>query len=82
MRTLRNLEELLYQLDQDIADELEDQDLDFKEWDGTSLDKAVRKVIDWAICMANGGGGTVVFGVADKVRGRAAAYAGVAGEDE
>jgi ATP-dependent DNA helicase RecG len=77
MRTLRDLEELLDQLDQDIGAELEDQDLDFKEWDTTSMDKAVRKVIDWAICMANGGGGTVVFGVADNVEGRARAVRGV-----
>jgi len=77
VRTLRDIEELLNQLDQQTADELESQDLDFKEWDGSSMRKAVRTVIDWAICMANGGGGTVVFGVADKVRGRASAIVGV-----
>ena len=77
MRTLRDIEEILDQLDQQTADELESQDLDFKEWDGSSMRKAVRTVIDWAICMANGGGGTVVFGVADKVRGRASAIVGV-----
>src|SRR5699024_4380595 len=30
-----------------------------------------------AVCMANGGGGTVVFGVADRVKGRANAIIGV-----
>src|SRR5699024_11864363 len=30
-----------------------------------------------AVCMANGSGGTVVFGVADRVKGRANAIIGV-----
>lgn len=77
MRTLRDIEALLDDLDQQIADELEDQDLDFKAWDTSSFTKAVRTVIDWAVCMANGGGGTVVFGVADRVRGRSRAIVGV-----
>jgi len=77
VKTIRDIEEILDQLDQQTADELESQDLDFKEWDGSSMRNAVRTVIDWAICMANGGGGTVVFGVADKARGRAAAIVGV-----
>ena len=76
MRTLREIEALLGRLDECVADDLEDQDLDFKEWgDG---DKAgFRKAVDWAICMANGGGGVVVFGVVDKVKGRARAIRGV-----
>jgi len=37
----------------------------------------VRLVVDWAICMANGGGGTVVFGVTDRVRGRRSTIKGV-----
>ncbi len=77
MRTLRDIEDLLDQLDQQFADALESQDLDFKEWDSSSMNKAVRTVTDWAVCMANAGGGTVVFGVADKVAGRASALVGV-----
>jgi ATP-dependent DNA helicase RecG len=77
MRTRRDIEDLLDQLDEQSADELEGQDLDFKAWDGSSMKSAVRTVIDWATCMANGGGGTVVFGVADKVRGRPNAIIGV-----
>src|SRR5690606_40581870 len=30
-----------------------------------------------SVCMANGGGGTVVFGVADRVKGRGRAILGV-----
>ena len=69
MRTLTNIEELLPELDHCIADDLEDQDLDFKQWDTKSRDKAVRIVVQMAVCMANGGGGTVVFGVADRNKG-------------
>ena len=77
MRTLTNIEELLPELDHCIADDLEDQDLDFKQWDTKSCDKAVRIVVQMAVCMANGGGGTVVFGVADRIQGRKNAILGV-----
>ena len=77
MRTLTNIEELLPELDHCIADDLEDQDLDFKQWDTKSRDKAVRIVVQMAVCMANGGGGTVVFGVADRIQGRKNAIPGV-----
>ena len=35
---------MLLELDHCIADELEDQDLDFKQWDMKSRDKAVRTI--------------------------------------
>ena len=72
------IEMLLDQLDRYVADDLEGQDLDFKEWDETSTRKAIRKVIASAICMANGSGGTVLFGVADRrTAGRDRALVGV-----
>lgn len=77
MKTVSQIEELLQDLDDFCADDLEGQDLDFKEWDTSSRKKAVRTVADWAICMANGGGGTVVFGIADRVKGRNQAIVGV-----
>lgn len=77
MRTRNDITELLPELEGRIADEFEAQDLDFKEWIDRSLDDATRQVVDMAICMANGGGGTVVFGVADKVMGRPKAIRGV-----
>lgn len=76
MRNSTDIITLLDLLNTVVADELEDQDLDFKEWKG-SLDHMVKLVTEMAVCMANGGGGTVVFGVADKVLGRAAAVRGV-----
>lgn len=76
MKTLREIEALLERLEECVADDLEAQDLDFKEWSGSDK-RSFRTAVDWAICMANGGGGVVVFGVADKVKGRKAAIRGV-----
>ena len=77
MRTSAQIESLLAELDHCVADDLEDQDLDFKQWDLQSRDKAVKTVVQMAVCMANGGGGTVVFGVADRTKGRGQAILGV-----
>lgn len=77
MRTVSDIAELLPELDHCIADDLEDQDLDFKQWDLSSRDKAIKTVVQMAVCMANGGGGTVVFGVADRVQGLSNALLGV-----
>ena len=77
MKTLADIAALLDELEHRIADDLEGQDLDFKQWPARSRDDAVRKMVDMAVCMANGGGGTVVFGVADKARGRDRAILGV-----
>ncbi|MDE0104069.1 MAG: putative DNA binding domain-containing protein [Bryobacterales bacterium] len=68
---------LLDELDREPADALEDQRLDFKEWDARSDHQSVRLAVSAAVCMANGGGGTVVFGVRDKVVGRGHAVVGV-----
>ncbi|MDP2990543.1 MAG: ATP-binding protein [Kiritimatiellota bacterium] len=77
MRTIKQVEELLPELDHCAADDLEDQDLDFKRWDTRSMDKSVQLLIRMAVCMANGGGGTIVFGVADTDKGRPQAVLGV-----
>jgi ATP-dependent DNA helicase RecG len=77
MKSPQEITVLLDELEDRIADELEEQDLDFKQWDGKSQDKAVKTVVQMAVCMANGGGGTVVFGVADAVAGRQKAILGV-----
>ncbi len=41
------------------------------------MDKSVQTLIRMAVCMANGDGGTVVFGVAEKIIGRSSAIMGV-----
>lgn len=68
---------LIDQLNTYIADELEGQELDFKEWNEKSNNDAVNLGVKMAVCMANGGGGVVIFGIRDKVRGRSDAIKGV-----
>lgn len=77
MRSITEIGNLLGKLNAENADSLEDQDLDFKEWNPRSISDSVRLVVLMAICMANGGGGAVVFGVNDKATGRAKAIIGV-----
>lgn len=77
MRHLAEIKALLDELEISSADTLEDQDLDFKEWSRRSFPDAIALVVDMAVCMANGGGGTVVFGVNNKAIGRNKAVIGV-----
>jgi ATP-dependent DNA helicase RecG len=76
MRDLQEIRGLLEDLEHQPAKALEDQDLDFKEWNTRSMADAVRMVVEMAVCMANGGGGTVVFGVNDRAIGRVNAILG------
>ena len=77
MKNISEIRSLLDELEHQPADLLEDQDLDFKEWKPHNMKAATALVVEMAICMANGGGGTVVFGVNDKAVGRAKAILGV-----
>lgn len=70
---------LLDRLDQEVADDLESQHLDFKPWQGPKED--LKLACEYAVCFANAEGGVVVFGVADKLRGRAQAIHGARGYD-
>ncbi|MCQ1547868.1 MAG: putative DNA binding domain-containing protein [Candidatus Accumulibacter phosphatis] len=81
MRELTEIRSLLDRLDEVEADSLETQDLDFKEWPAEPR-QAIKLAVDIAICMANGGGGSVVLGVRDRVVGRAKAIVGVPPETE
>lgn len=69
MKNKSEIMRIIQQLDHHIADDFEAQDLDFKQWNFSAVEENVNKMIKYAVCMANGGGGSVVFGVADKVRG-------------
>lgn len=75
--TKAEIEALLDRLEDRTAEDLESQHLDFKEWGRGSSREQLQRVVRAAVCMANGGGGTVVFGVADGVTGRANAVVGV-----
>ena len=70
---------LLNALEQQTADDLESQFLDFKPWQGPKED--LRVACEYAACFANANGGVVIFGVSDKKRGRAQAIHGVKGYD-
>jgi len=71
--------QLLDRLEHETADDLESEFLDFKPAQGPKDD--LKLACEYAICFANAGGGTVVFGVADKLRGRVRAVHGVRGYD-
>lgn len=77
MKTTQEILNILEKLDKHIADDFEDQELDFKEWNEKSTNDSVNTAVKMAVCMANGGGGIVVFGVRDKVTGRANAIKGI-----
>jgi ATP-dependent DNA helicase RecG len=70
---------LLDRLEHEVADDLESQHLDFKPWQGPKDD--LKLACEYASCFANAEGGVVVFGVLDKVRGRAQAIQGARGYD-
>lgn len=69
--------DILNELEVFPADHFEDQEIDFKEWNSRSMSDSINLVIEMAVCMANGGGGTVVFGIKDQILGRSNAIIGV-----
>jgi ATP-dependent DNA helicase RecG len=77
--TTHDLLALLDGLESATADDLETQWLDFKPWQGRKEDMKVA--VEYASCFANGEGGVIVFGVADRTRGRAQAIHGASGYD-
>ena len=77
MPTMNEIAALLPRLDVECADVLEGQQLDFKEWDRKSFKGAVDLIVETVVCMANGGGGTIVVGVQDRQVGRDKALQGV-----
>lgn len=68
---------LLDQLNVSVADDLETQWLDFKPWQNPKA--AMNVAIEYTVCFANSDGGVIVFGIADRTRGRAAAIHGASG---
>lgn len=58
---------LLPLLDEQIADNLENENLDFKECPTEARLRDLAK--EMAVCLGNASGGTVVFGVKERVRG-------------
>lgn len=77
LRSKDDILKILDLLEEHIADNFEAQDLDFKEWIERSLNDNINLAVKMAVCMANGGGGTIVFGIKDKVKGRNKVILGV-----
>ncbi|WP_338778632.1 RNA-binding domain-containing protein [Metabacillus sp. FJAT-52054] len=77
MRSKLEIRDIILKLDHQMADDFEAQDLDFKQWNERSREDNIKTMISYAVCMANGGGGSVVFGVADKVIGLDNAIKGI-----
>ena len=65
---------LLEDLNSRVANDLETQWLEFKPRNNPREDMKVA--VDYAVCFANAEGEVVVFGVADRTRGRMAAIHG------
>ena len=73
--TLEKILSLLPLLDEQIADDLENETLDFKECQTEAKLREITK--EMAICLGNASGGTVVFGVKERVLGCDKAIAGL-----
>lgn len=69
---------LLRKLDTYRARDLESETLEFKEWIPDKK-KLYKVLVEYAVCLANHKGGTIVLGVRDKVLGREKAITGCAG---
>lgn len=65
---MKNKSDIIQQLVYHIAEDFEAQDLEFKQWNFSALEENINKMIKYTVCMANGGEGSIVFGVADKVQ--------------
>ena len=76
MLTKEAIRTLLKRLDGEPADALEDEQLEFKLWetDPKAFSRTLRETV---VCLANARGGTLVFGVRDRVRSRREAIQGV-----
>jgi ATP-dependent DNA helicase RecG len=66
--------QLLDRLDEVPVDALESEVLDFKRWEGAN--NSLSEAVELAVCFANAEGGLSVFGVKDRVKGRASAVTG------
>ena len=69
---------ILEQLENKKAKDLESETLDFKEWI-TKPKELYKTSVEYAVCFANQKGGTLVLGVRDNVKGKENAITGCSG---
>ena len=67
---------LLEQLEDHIADDLEGQELDFKQWDDNFKD-TMKILVRAVVSFANAGEGLVIAGVKERVKGCEKAILGI-----
>jgi len=78
--TKEEILKLLGKLDDQIADDLETEELEFKPWN-RDIKANQRCAREYSVCFANAKGGTIVFGIEDKTKGRSKAIRGCSGYD-
>ena len=76
MIQIHEMQAFLEQLENKIADELEGQELDFKQWEDNFKDM-MKILVRAVVSFANAGEGTVIVGVRERVKGCEKAIQGV-----
>lgn len=76
MIQIRDIPALLGQLENKIADELEGQELDFKQWED-NFKEMMKILVRAVVSFANAGEGMVIVGVKERVKGCEKAILGV-----
>ncbi|MBQ6472276.1 MAG: ATP-binding protein, partial [Victivallales bacterium] len=76
MIQVRDIPALLGQLENKIADELEGQELDFKQWED-NFKEMMKTLVRAVVSFANAGEGMVIAGVKEQVKGFEKAIIGV-----
>jgi len=80
MLTNEDILKLLNKLETNIADDLENEFLEFKPW--KNCETARKEAIEYSVCFSNANGGVIVFGVRDQIKGRKNAIQGVGKYDK
>ena len=76
MIEISKIQNLLEELDNKIADELEGQELDFKEWAGNAKEM-IQILVRTIVSFANADGGIIIVGIRERVKGRENAILGI-----
>lgn len=78
MLRLSDVTTLLEELDHKVADDLEGQELDFKEWkEDASYREMIKVLVKAVVSFANAGMGIIIVGVKERVKGKEKALVGV-----
>ncbi len=76
MLAINDIPDLLNQLETRIADDLEGQELDFKQWE-ENIREMIRILVRSVVSFANAGEGMIIVGVKERTKGKEKAILGV-----